>query len=533
MKKLIFIFTLISCVFLYACGKESPEPETTALPTPTAGSVPPEVWTVGGEVSAPPAEASPQVDVLTVTLSYYGGEAERDALSDEVLSKFGLAVKLLPYPVDYASLLTMLASESAPDLIKLVLSPARLAELTSGGYIREIPDALIERTSYLKDYIQTNPPAQAYRQIYGAYAYLPCAYDKSPAYAADGTRFLYRKDWAATLNLAPPRNPGELYEMAKAFAAQQNPNRDEGTPLIGLAIDSAARFASLYGCDPSGWSFQNGRYIPTNCVDTMLPMLYYARKLYDEGLLVFTAEGANRVSLNDAGILAARADNSVALKLLLEPVAESLDVSIEETLVNNVAMMDIPGEERAWENHYATEGWLVSRPVTTGVLERLTEFLDYTLSEEARTYSRYGLPGVTYTENEHGLFMFTDPETYAAYDLNAMFPTGGFLNLLIDDVSHDVDIRMPSADSYSLRRFIDEGTTRYYIREDASDMLCRGVNSPLRDGYEIDYESYFYEIITGTESVDVMFQQFRDTCRQAGLDSLIEEVNRLLPQSAS
>jgi hypothetical protein len=88
---------------------------------------------------------------------------------------------------------------------------------------------------------------------------------------------------------------------------------------------------------------------------------------------------------------------------------------------------------------------------------------------------------------------------------------------------------MPSVYGIALSRFVHEAAERYYVPEDSTDMLCRWVNSPLFHQYHMDYETYFYEIITGTEAVDVMFEQFREDSRQAGLAGVIEEVNRLLP----
>jgi hypothetical protein len=521
MKYTIFLIIFFILLISASCGRgeEEQTPDPTHAPALISGGFDTDAYESSEET------VSVRLLVPAPEAGMYG-----DALADMLASRFHLDITLIPYPQSYDELMDVLISAGeVPDMFLLALTPARLNRLVTEGIIRGIPDGMLDTFPRLGLIAEQNPIARAYREIYGAAAYIPCVHDTDPVYAAESTRFLYRKDWAEILSLTAFSTAEDIYRAARIFAGETNPNRADDAALIGLAVDKPVRFAYMFGIDPAGWVLENGRYIPAYYSERMRAPLAFARRLREEGLLVFNDGG---ITLNDAGIITANVPDSVALERVLAPVARTLRIPAADALEYHVGIMEPPfaaGVSPAWGAAYRTEGWLAREGLDDGVLYRFLELLDYTLSPEGRAFARYGVYNETYARSGGSVFLFTDPLTYRAYDMDRLYPAGQFLlGLLTRDASRDADLFLPSAVPPAIRVLARDAASRYYYPFSHGDALRRAVHAPARDALEIDYNAYFYNIITGEEPVEVMFERYRDECIRHGIENAIEEVNGAL-----
>jgi hypothetical protein len=448
---------------------------------------------------------------------------ESDPLAEELARKFMLAITLIPYPSNFDEMLeTLIAANDRPDMFLLSLSPARLYRLASDGIIRGIPDNMLNGLPMLASIIENDPIAQANKKMYGAVGYIPCVHDIDPVYNAEGGRIFYRRDWAGILGLRSFQTTEELYIAARAFAGETNPNDDEAG-LIGFAVDKPERFAYLFGLDPSGWVWEGERYIPAYYSEKMKEPLEFARRLYQEGLLVL---GNNRITLNDAGLLITHAGMPEDIERIITPVARSLRKPAEEVLANHVGIINPPNAS-TWGKANRMEGWLAQEGLSDGVLIRFLSMLEHSVSREGRVIARYGIYDETYTIHDGKMFLYTDPMTYRAYDVATMYPTGQFLlGLLTRDMGRTADMDYPSVIPMAIRKHASDAFRGYYRPINETDALCRAVYSPAFDALAVDYNAYFYNIITGEEPVRDMFARYKDECIKHGVENAIAEVNQ-------
>jgi putative aldouronate transport system substrate-binding protein len=100
--------------------------------------------------------------------------------------------------------------------------------------------------------------------------------------------FFYRADWAAKLNLAPPKNRNDLYNMLKAFV-ERDPDGNGKADTGGIAqVDTLnlviSCLAPTFGLG-NGFDVVNGKLIPIHLQPGYLDMLKFIKRLYDDGLM--------------------------------------------------------------------------------------------------------------------------------------------------------------------------------------------------------------------------------------------------------
>jgi hypothetical protein len=509
-KKFILAVLLLACIFSTACRRDDPDDIADEGQAHTQ---------IGGGSGVGSYDSG--TGMAPIRLMVPGTALESDPLGIQLAAQFNLGITFAAYPASFDEMLNALtAADSRPDMFLIALNPSRLNRLANERIIRGIPDDMLAQFPRLNTIVAADPLSQANRRIYGAVGYIPCVHDINPAYSADGGRIIYRKDWADFLNIASMETADDIYTAARTFAGEANPNRTDGTALIGIAVDKPARFAYLYGLDPTGWVLEGDRYVPAFFSDSMLQPLMFARRMYTEGLLTFS----DRVTLNDAGIIITNAATAEQLEQIINPVARSLRTNADQVLANHIAILPPPS---VWGTNYRTEGWLAQESLPDGILVRFLELLEYSVSQEGLDYRRYGFLDETFTRQGSGVHLFTDPMTFRAYDLHQMYPTGQFLlSFLSRDASRDADLFYPSPVSVSARRATALATLQYYRPFNATDALCRAVYSPSKDALDMDYNHWFYTIITGDEPVPDMFRQFKDECINHGMENVIREVNQ-------
>lgn len=111
-----------------------------------------------------------------------------------------------------------------------------------------------------------------------------------PRYAA-----YYRKDWAEALEIEPPQNLEELYDMLKAFTLE-DPDGNGVNDTVGLVNswqnygtrqwNGIQMLTTVLG-GPNGWRYEvaEGKMVPDFSTESYLEMLRWFRSLYQEGIL--------------------------------------------------------------------------------------------------------------------------------------------------------------------------------------------------------------------------------------------------------
>lgn len=464
-----FLLAVILTAFFLtqaACG--SGKVETPTDDTGTSTSAPSLRQTDGGGPS-PNRPEQQQTGSVTLRLMYgFAPETASDPMSEAVFAKLGLTVE--PFPITDISP----ASEDMPDLMLIDLSS--LQTYIDDALIRSIPREMISPHTKLAAITAVDP--EDGDENADALWFIPRINDTDPVYNTGPLRILYRKDLANELKRSAPKTTEDLYEMAVAFA-------DAG---YGMAVDrSADCFAWMHGIDPGQWIYENDRYLPACYSDACLTPLLYARRLWEAGALSF--------EMNDNAGIMVTALNSLS--------------DWERAYENGYIVMDIPhapNSAAVWQIKTPPEGWVARAGLSDEALEKALSLFEYSLTDEARAYARYGLQGITYTKTGGGLFFFTDPETNRAYDLDALYPTQGFLNLITRDMSRETDFNLPSLYPQELRASVADIRTRYY-RPAATEKKTDFLSETARAAYN----ERFIEIITRDEPVADAFARFKAT----------------------
>ena len=106
--------------------------------------------------------------------------------------------------------------------------------------------------------------------------------------------FVYRKDWADNLGIAPPTNLDEIYQMLRAFATQ-DPERS-GRQVYGLATARSSQGAQgefIQGITVPvamngggmGWVEEGGNLLPTFMTSQYFEVMNWYKRLYDERIV--------------------------------------------------------------------------------------------------------------------------------------------------------------------------------------------------------------------------------------------------------
>ncbi|MCL2708983.1 MAG: hypothetical protein FWF03_07715, partial [Defluviitaleaceae bacterium] len=417
------------------------------------------------------------------------------------------------------------ASGDGPDIFLAKTDPSRICKWITDRAIRGLPEAILDDYPALSASLSGEGILRAYALLYGDRVwFIPKTYDREPQYSADGARIFYRKDLPSRLGLAAPESVVGLRDLARSY------EKEAGLPF-GIAADSAKYFFYMYGLDPDQWINEDGRYVPVYYSGEAMAPLAFARSLHEEGLLTFIGP-EDEITLCEAGVLMTCGGTPEAFEDALIPVANAQGVTVREALEQCVGVMDPPqsaGRAAVWGRSRASECWVFNYRIRESAMRGALSLFEYSLSDEARAYARYGLPGITYDSSPNGFYFFTDPETFGPYDIKSKYPSASFLlGMATYDFSRCKDINLPSTIAPGVRLSCAASYLRYRLPSDTQGgLVCLATDAPLRDAFELDNETLFKQIATGSDPFDETFERYREFCRSQGIEEMIEEVNRV------
>lgn len=256
-----------------------------------------------------------------------------------------------------------------------------------GPYLSEFPNL-----SKLKPEILNNTKVDG--KLYSLYIGRPLARQG----------IIYRKDWADKLNLAPPANVDELFEMAKAFT-EQDPDGNGVKDTIGvvdrneLTYGAFKTVSSWFGT-PNGWGEKDGQLQPEFTFPQYIDTMDFFKKLRDGG---YMNQDFAATSKTDA----VKMFTSGKAGLYIGGSMQDID-SLNKDLIKNVpeAVLDTHSMVAGPDGKFAQ--WMI--PGYNNVvlfpkgavkdeaeLKKILAFFDKMMTPEVANLMFWGIEGVHYT----------------------------------------------------------------------------------------------------------------------------------------
>jgi putative aldouronate transport system substrate-binding protein len=228
-----------------------------------------------------------KLDTISIMAPFF--EAQPPAAGDTVqkaiekLTGKKIAVTWVPNSSYEDKMNITMAGGDLPDVM--------LVEQKSPGFIKNAnAGAFWELGKYLKDYpnlVSKSPAIQRNASVNGKIFGIYRSRD------ALRTAVILRKDWLAKLGLQPPKNVGDLYNIAKAFT-NQDPDGDGKKDTYGLIVpkwpggintNSPYDVMSTWFGAGNGWVERDNKLVPNFTTDEWMQANEYIKRFVSEGLI--------------------------------------------------------------------------------------------------------------------------------------------------------------------------------------------------------------------------------------------------------
>ncbi len=370
-----------------------------------------------------PAEETPSGEreklVVAITPEGVVTDIEDNYMSHRIEDDMNVELEFMVLPSnneEFQTVLSLMASgdeEDMPDVFCTAITDDRQLEFGSNGFLIPIQDYMNDPE--ISPYFNSVPSEEDRKamlasitqpdgNIYGYPRYMPNLFDVNET----NNRFYLNKTWLDKLGLSVPKTTDELHEVLKAFATQ-DPNgngvQDEipiygrfedqaGGSDITLAMMNAFTYAPTWG----GLVLDEDEktVIAPYVQDEWREGLEYLHSLCEEGLMpesVFTDDPDQfKAVLNAPG------DNLVGLVVAC---AEYVWQANADNMYDYIITEPFTGPEGACYVPYnpslASGRWFITSACKNP--ELAARVGDYFFNEEISIISRYGEPGVNWTDD--------------------------------------------------------------------------------------------------------------------------------------
>ncbi|RGD19711.1 extracellular solute-binding protein [Subdoligranulum sp. AM23-21AC] len=533
MKKFLSTLLVLAMVLsMAACGGGSGT--STPTSTPAAGSS-------GGSASSAVEGESDRSEKMKISVALWDAETVDDKVGQFVQDKLNVEFDLQPLSWDNPEQVSLFgATDSLPDVTGSYPTNemSMFYSWIEQGIIRDIPYEMIEKYPYIKEIVDNDVVLNAVKEVQGGkYWYLPRPESFENIYQATTTGIYYRKDWLENVGIEKaPETVDEFYEMLVAFK-EKDPDgngKNDTVPLSMQKFVSDTTPDLLFGfwglADPMSWyKTDDGTWQPGYFTDAMLEPLKFYRKLYQEGLIdpEFTTVSRDQMiqllCTGKAGCIVRNADADWVNKVVNRSFhTANPDLDALETIGLLSPLSAKEGEEPTVAPFPSLSGSYISSKVDDAKLDRILDWMNWTLSPEGRDLYRYGIEGESYKRDGDKVELIMDPATGEAYKYESN-PLG-----LIATWDYDF-----AADPDAVNDFmpgIKEMAAEYRLKMNEcvqyndDGLIAKMISTPAKDELQIAVGDKFMQIIIGTEDVETMFRAFQDECRNLGMDDAIQEV---------
>ena len=474
---------------------------------------------------------------ITLTVALWDAESFDEALAQVLKDTLNIDIECRPLSWDNSDEQTRLFAISGdmPDVIGAypVDNASMFYSWMDQGLIRSIPKEMIEKYPLVAELFENDPTVQAVAELKdGEYWYVPRPESFTGLYVGQWNGIYYRMDWVEKLGLQAPATMDEFYDMLVAF--KENNVSETGT-TVPLSIqmfageDANPLFCS-WGTVPSAWYKQeDGRWIPGYSSDEMLKPLSFLRKLYEEGLLdpEFASNSRNamlqKLAGNIAGVIMRNADVNWINTVLVRQWSAANGNADPIGVIGLLNPLAVDGEVH-WPLYIPTCGSYISSSVSDEKLDRILDWMNFSLSPEGRVLYRYGIGGETYDVVD-GEIVIRRKEDGTPVFGSGLYPSLPFGSIATWDFDAAADITDPN-NGYP-KGILEMGAV-YREACNAAVMpevlLPRFLSTPTKDEFNPSVADEFSQIVTGTDSVEDMFNAYKAKLDSMGLQAMIDEV---------
>ncbi len=404
------------------------------------------------------------------------------------------------------------------------------------GIIRTIPETMIAKYSNVKKMYDNYPHAQAIKQLKGAYYYIPRPNSVTNMYQGGIQYLYYRKDWLKNVGITKvPETIDEFYAMLKAFK-NNDPDKNGKADTSGLVVEHTpgiGGFFGAWGVYPASWQYENGQWIPGYISKNNIDALKFLQKLYKEGLLdqEYTKntwkESLQKFSTGAFGVCERNADAVWARNVVNDNfgaanpgITNPLDaVGILPPFKKDAASK--PGWLAA-DNNCGTE---ISAKVSDEKLDRIMELIDWMLTDEAKSYYRYGIEGKTYKKTNGKIEMLNDPATGKPFNLSTVYPSRRIF--VFSDWDQDFNAQIPGNPAIpdNIKTFSNEATKLINAAVLPEKLEVKLLSTPAKDSLMVNFQDEFNKMILSDGDIEKLFNDFVNAALKSGVQQAITEVN--------
>ena len=444
---------------------------------------------------------------------------DTDLIIKELNKKFNIKIKILtaPYETWVEKYNIYVTSGDVPDL-SVTTGPGTMnfnAWAKQGIYI-DINDLYKKHCPNIQKYI-SDDIIEAHKINGGLYGI--------PKPSLSDTTVAIRADWLKNLNLSIPKNLDDLYAVLKVFK-ENDPDGNKQDDTYGLCSeDTLNTIDFIFGafgvhCPPNvatNWITDENGKLTSNLLESgVKDAIKYVTKLYRDKILdqewMITKSQAyvdkihtGKVGISKTGFLTMIADTESKIK--------ANDPDCELSIMENVV-----GPEGKYVRPMQKGFYMVSSISSKSKQpEKILEFLDYLMSDEGDTLIRYGIKGITYTEQNGKITV--NKEELKKYAMESGHKFKQILQRTALVIPGD-DTRIPQL--LEMAQVLYEGP--FYPAPTLQPQSLKDVTTKQGPDF---VKNSVAAIITGNGDVDSEWDIFIKQWRETGGDQLIKEINEL------
>lgn len=348
----------------------------------------------------------------------FAWDPETDLMAAWILENFGLNFNQSEtnfYNNDFPVLQLAAVDGALPDVFAadILYYPELITQFIPEELVAEIPEDMIDKYPLIKARLENDAVAQAVRNVYGGYFFLPKPDSADPSiYLAERKGLFIRKDWLEAVGMEMPTTWEELYEVAHAFT-YDDPDGNGVKDTFGLTGDGMGTlryFFASTGVSNRYWNkAEDGSWFFGALDDSNIEVLEWLRKMYQDGSIdpdfgaITWRDGLARFSSNTFGLCVRNADaewiNNVMVQYYgaANPDVNPFDrIDVIGSLGTNAG--DTPRMDAYISCMVAT---MFSPNISEEAMDRFLAFYEYLLTEEGQLL-RMGIEGEDWERDENG-----------------------------------------------------------------------------------------------------------------------------------
>lgn len=473
----------------------------------------------------------------------YVFNSDTDPMAKFIQDKFGLKFTDTAYDGDFDKMRMDAMSGTLGDVsyTDLLYAVPQINEFINQQFFRSIPEDMLEKYPLTKKLLETDAVSQAMYKQFGGYYMLPKPDSADPnIYKGERKGIFIRKDWLKKLNLEIPTTWEELYNVAHAFTYNDpdGNGKNDTYGLTGDGIGNLRFYFSSLGHSNRYWVKQaDGSWLHGALMKDNIEILTWLRKMFDDKVIdpefgsTTWEAGLQKFCSNTFGMAVRNADadwiNSVMVKYFK---AANPDVNPFEVLSL------IPALATKKEDPIRMEGYVscmcatqFSSKLSDEKLDRFLSFFEYLLSDEGKML-RMGFENVDWKREADGSIVKIRDAAGKAPELKVKYPSIALSHYPSWGFEMAADAKIEYFDEYN-KETKELNDWARSVRNPgavfpAIEPMLIG-DTAVSDANSFKFTAAYWEIVSGTEPVEKMFDDMVARAMQDGFEDAIKVVNEI------